>query len=223
METPNGTFKTPYASLSDPELVELFKGGALSDKDTVEVGKLLLARGFRPAGVGPAFSPKPVPRIWIGFVFAAMVLACEFLDEGLGIREKLGGGKLDLTALAFIFGFMYWLFCIGRFHTIVQRISFSTYPISPAAAVCKNFRPFYNLYWTVEWPIKFIKFVKSGETWAIPGLLTGMSILAGVILSRVFDRSVGLAVMYCGFPYMASKLRIRLKETTGQQQANTQV
>lgn len=222
METSNGTLERPYGSFSDSELAEVFKSGTLSDKDTVEVGRILLTRGFRPADVGPTFSPKPVPRIWVGFIFAATVFVCEFLDEGLGIREKLGGGKLDLTAVASIFGFMYWLFCIGRFHTIVQRISFSTYPISPAAAVIKNFLPFYNLYWTVKWPITFTKFVKSGEAWIVPGLLTGMTILLGAVLTRVLDGSVGLAVMYCGLLYTASKLRKRLRETTERERIEAQ-
>ncbi len=81
-----------------------------------------------------------LPHVWIGFLFAAAFLIGEsvlvyFEDEVTGIL------KLLPIALG---GWIYWLFCVYRFHKVVNEVSAQQYPFSPGEAVGKHFIPFYN-------------------------------------------------------------------------------
>ena len=49
-----------------------------------------------------------------------------------------------------IIGFSYWMFCVHRYHKILNEI-FPEYPITPNRAVGYHFIPLYHLFWVFRW------------------------------------------------------------------------
>jgi hypothetical protein len=222
-----------YASLSDSELVELHKAGGLTEEASNELKKLLSERGIEGSKIEEIVSdqsnqqrqeylssaPKPIPKVWIGFVIAAVGLLAEFFDGAAGFE-----GRFGTATLFFICGTVYWLFCLHRLHDILKHVSFGTYPISPAAAVGFHFIPFYNLYWVFKWPMEFVRFLKQNQNVvAIPGWLMGLSLLFSMLVARILDGAIGQALIFCLLLYLASKLRQHViswnvsSQTTAQQ------
>ena len=83
-----------------------------------------------------------VPRVWIGFIFAAAYLVAEFAVVLLSDGEQLNA----LLLIIAIGGWFYWLYCVHRFHRILEEMSSARYPISTGQAVAGHIIPFYNFY-----------------------------------------------------------------------------
>ena len=173
-----------YSTLSDQELIEVHKSGDLTDialsaiKDELnrrsltekEIESIAHQRqqekieAFKKAEI-----PK-VPKVWIGFIFAATFFAGEFVVP-IGLEEKYFP---IFTFIGFI-GFGYWLSCIHRFHQILDTLTIDEYVISPGKAVLFHFIPFYNLYWIFKWPIELSKFINGlGNVTMVNGGFIGL-------------------------------------------------
>ena len=62
---------------------------------------------------------SPTPWVWFGFAFALTFLICEFLEVGLDLDRQQFHLLLVFIGLL---GWIYWLFCVSRFHTILREI-----------------------------------------------------------------------------------------------------
>jgi|SRR3989304_1780024 len=217
MGTSADDLKKRYSTLSDSELIQLYRVGGLTDEATIELSEQFAIRGLTTGMVDNIIAeesneqkqeyltstPRPIPKIWIGFLIAGAALIAEFYDAYIGLSREFG-----IRTLFLILGTVYWFFCVHRFHVILKHISLGAYAISPAAAVGFHFVPFYNFYWVFKWPITLVDFLKQkSKVQVIPGWLIGMLLLLSILVSRLFDGSIGLACIYCLFLYLASKLR----------------
>jgi hypothetical protein len=144
------------------------------------------------------------PWVWFGFLFALAFLVAEFLEVGL---------ELDHPSFQFLFilivlsGWIYWLFCVHRFHKILAEMTSNRYPISPGEAVGKHFIPFYNFYWLFAWPSALAKHINSrGHVRMLPGGVIGFLLLLSILL-RYLDGAFGLAVTFGVGLYISAKLR----------------
>jgi len=144
------------------------------------------------------------PWVWFGFLFALAFLVAEFLAVGL---------ELDHQSFQFLFilivlsGWIYWLFCVHRFHKILAEMTSNRYPISPGEAVGKHFIPFYNFYWLFAWPSALAKHINSrGHVRMLPGGVIGFLLLLSILL-RYLDGAFGLAVTFAVGLYISAKLR----------------
>ena len=153
--------------------------------------------------------PVPItnlPKVWVGFIFALAF----FLSEIIELR----GAKLEPIFRFIAFGgFVYWLFCIHRFHKILGQISTAKYPISPRAAVGFHFIPLFGIVWLIEWPLEFSKFINAqGAVRMVRGGFLGLSFLISFLLGWV-DGALSLALSFLITIYMKNKLQEQIVST----------
>ena len=141
-----------------------------------------------------------LPRVWIGFIFASAFFLSEIIE--------LSGTKLEPIFRFIAFGgFVYWLFCIHRFHKILGQLSTVKYPISPRAAVGYHFIPLFNIVWLLKWPLEFSKFINvQGAVRMVGGGFLGLSLIISFLLGWV-DGALSLALSFLITIYMKNKLQ----------------
>jgi hypothetical protein len=170
------------------------------------------------------YSQEPVPtlrRIWVGFALAFAFLVAEFVDVAAGDSP---GAKMGLLGTA-IAGWLYWLACVQRFHTILNQISphvagASTYPITPGQAVGYHFIPFYNFFWLFKWPMALSEFLRKNTSVRVaPGSLLGLLSFLGMLL-RFVDGFLGLSVIFFVGLYISRKLRQAVAEYESRREAS---
>jgi hypothetical protein len=168
-------------------------------------------------GQRATYSKEPVPplrKIWIGFALAFAFLAAEVVDATVG--GEASGAKVGLLGAA-VAGWFYWLSCVQRFHTILNRISphvagASTYPITPSQAVGYHFIPFYNFFWFFRWPVVLSKYLRENTSVrVVPGSVLGLLSFLGLLL-RFVDGFLGLSVIFFVGLYISRKLREAVAE-----------
>ncbi|MEA2174587.1 MAG: hypothetical protein QOD00_2179 [Blastocatellia bacterium] len=152
-----------------------------------------------------------LPWVWFGYIFAFAFLVAEVLHVALDLSE---GFKLILILIA-LSGWIYWLFCVSRFHKILEELSAGRYPIDPPKAVGYHFVPFYNFYWLFKWPRVLANYLNErGRVRIVNGYLLGFMLLLSAIL-RLFDGALGLACLYTVTLYISSKLRRHIDQVKG--------
>jgi hypothetical protein len=154
-----------------------------------------------------------MPWVWFGFFFALTFLICEFLELGLDLEPQ--SFRLVLILIALV-GWIYWLFCVFRFNTILREISRNHYQITGPEAVGKHFIPLYNLIWIFKWTGAFSDYLNArGRVKIVSGNVIGALLLIGLLLSRFFDAALGLTLVFAVGTYMSSKLRRHIEEIKG--------
>jgi hypothetical protein len=147
---------------------------------------------------------SPLPWVWFGFIFAFTFLVGELLEVFLELDPEKFQLALILISLA---GWIYWLFCVYRFHTILAEISQNQYPIIGSEAVGKHFIPLYNLWWLFKWPGTLSTYINSrGRVRMIPGSVLGILLLVAVIL-RYVDSAIAMTLLFAVGMYMSAKLQ----------------
>ena len=150
-----------------------------------------------------------LPWVWFGFTFAAAFFVEEFVVIFLELDQAVAKLVLVLLSLG---GWIYWLFCVGRFHTILREISRNHYSITNAEAVGKHFIPFYNLYWLFKWPSTLTDYLdRRGRVKIVSGNVLGAILLLSLITGRLFDAGIGLIGVFAVGLYISAKLRSHLK------------
>jgi len=89
-----------------------------------------------------ASEAKPLPKMWIGFLLGIIFLAVEIID---GVRSLNSEREtiFPFSRFAGIAVWLYWLYCVFKFHDAVGRIPGYKHSITPARAVGMHFVPFY--------------------------------------------------------------------------------
>jgi hypothetical protein len=112
-----------------------------------------------------------------------------------------------LDWLLYLGGFVYWLFCVHRFHKVLAEATAGKYPISPRDAVGYHFLPLYNLYWIFYWPNTLARFVneRNSPPRMVVGLAGGL-LLAGFLACRL-DSALGLTIIFSVSVYLKNGIR----------------
>ena len=146
-----------------------------------------------------------LPWVWFGFFFVVAFITEETLIIVLELDPAVGQVVLILIALS---GYIFWLCCVSRFHTILGEISRNHYPISGAEAAGKHFIPFYNLVWIFRWPATMSDYLNRRErVRLVSGNLLGAFLLISLLTSRFFDAGIGLTGTFIVGMYISAKLR----------------
>ncbi|HZE69570.1 MAG TPA: hypothetical protein VE135_08620 [Pyrinomonadaceae bacterium] len=158
----------------------------------------------------PAKSSEP--WVWVGFIFAFAFFVGEFVVLFTGMDEA--GANLLLISIG-LMGFIYWLFCVHRFHKILREMSAKSYGITPGEAVGRHFIPFLNLVWIFKWPAAFSEYINGrGRVHMISGNVIGLFLLISLLL-RFLDGAVGLACLFGVTLYLSAKLRKHMQLVKG--------
>jgi hypothetical protein len=155
---------------------------------------------------------SPLPKIWIGFVLAALFilyqLFLDFLPAIFRTRYGFPGGAsvICLSAMA------YWLFCVYRFHRILEETTHGQYPVEAKRAAVLHLVPVYNLYWMFKWPSELVKYMNhKGRVQMTSGWVIGLLILFSVIILSKIDGSLSIAALFFIAMYIKKKLSIHLE------------
>ncbi|HSS21754.1 MAG TPA: hypothetical protein VLL54_16900 [Pyrinomonadaceae bacterium] len=154
-----------------------------------------------------------LPWVWFGFFFVAAF----FIEEVLMFVLELDVAVSRLVLLMIgIAGWIFWLFCVARFHTILEQISRKKYPISNYEAVGKHFIPLYNLYWVFRWPAAISEYLNQrGRVQMVSGYWLGLVLFPSILISRFFDGGIGLAGTFLVGLYISAKLNTHLQLIQG--------
>jgi hypothetical protein len=148
----------------------------------------------------------PLPKMWIGFALSVLLLVSEVFD--FRERPEQTGTQTHLVFLIFVVAtWIYWLWCVHRYHDILTSIPGYRHPISPGQAVARHFIPFYNIYWVFKWPTEVATFVNwRTQSTTMRGWIVGLLVLAGFVM-RAVDASIGMAIVFCGGVYISREIR----------------
>jgi hypothetical protein len=152
--------------------------------------------------------PK-APIVWVGFIFALTFLVGESVQPIYGWFFGWFGGRFGVITYPMgIVGTWYWLFCIHRFHQILDALTIDEYVISPGKAVGFHFIPFYNFYWIFKWPIELSNFINGlGNVTMVNGSFIGLLLLISFSLSNLIDGAIGLTCIFLIGLYINSKIK----------------
>jgi hypothetical protein len=144
--------------------------------------------------------PMPLPRIWIGFVLVVLSLVTAIIEAFVNPEFIRQESPVGFYLLFLIGAWIYWLWCVHRYHDIMLAVPGYRHPISPGQAVARHFIPFYNFYWVFKWPSQIATFVNwRAQANVMQGWIAGLLVLGAMILGRVIDGSVGLVLLFgCG-------------------------
>jgi hypothetical protein len=146
-----------------------------------------------------------LPWVWFGFIFVVAFIIEETVMVLFQLEESGATLVLILIALA---GWVYWLFCVSRFHKILGEISRGRYPITGAEAALKHLIPFYNLVWIFRWPAAMSEYLNRRErVKMVSGNLLGFLLLISLLVGRFLDGGVGLTGTFLVGMYISAKLR----------------
>ena len=160
---------------------------------------------FQTAQIDLTLKSTPLPRMWIGFALSALILVSEFIDFNSGAQQT--GTQPNPVFFIFVLAaWIYWLWCVHRYHDIMTSIPGYRHPISPGQAVARHFIPFYNFYWVFKWPSEIATFVNwRTQTTAMQGWIVGLLVLGGFVM-RIVDGSIGMAVVFAGGVYISRQI-----------------
>lgn len=147
---------------------------------------------------------KPLPRMWVGFVLSALILVSEFaLSDGI---DPAGTAPNLVFSLIVFASWIYWLWCIHRYHDIMTSIPGYHHPISPGQAVARHFIPLYSLYWVFKWPTEIASFVNwRTQSSAMRGWIVGLMVLGGFLM-RAVDASIGMVLVFASGVYISRQI-----------------
>jgi hypothetical protein len=169
-----------------------------------------------PDAVSEVTPKSSLPWVWFGFLFVAAFIIEETLMVTIELDSVVSRSVINLLWLA---GWIYWLFCVNRFHRILREISRNQYPITSAEAVWKHFLPFYNLFWIFHWPNAMSDYLnRRGRVTMVSGNILGVFLLLSALVGRFFDTGVGLAGTFVVGMYISAKLRAHVEQIASRDQ-----
>lgn len=164
-----------------------------------------------PAGMPPAELAAAMPKLWIGYLMAAVIFVGEMVAVGRNPELLKTPGfvvpPLEIFLPAFI-ARVYWFVCIYRYHKILANVPRYVHPISPGKAVGFHFIPIYNLYWIFHWPTAVANFVNA--RFGAPlmrGWVLGLGAIAAMLCQTLLDAAFGTALLFLATGYLAGFLK----------------
>ncbi|HKY45043.1 MAG TPA: hypothetical protein VJM50_18275 [Pyrinomonadaceae bacterium] len=152
-----------------------------------------------------------LPPVWVGFIFAVAFLITEFIS--LGFEDEQAFDTLLLLVL--IGGWLFWIWCIHRIHTVLAELSNYRYPVQPGPAAVRHIFPLFNIYWIFYWPVKLSNYLNiRGRVSILSGYLIGAMLLLSLLL-RFFDGALGMASLFGVTWYISNKVKMHVEAVTG--------
>jgi tetratricopeptide (TPR) repeat protein len=149
-----------------------------------------------------------LPKVWIGYLIAMLFLAVEIVEGFSGTAAATEQTLLD-NAVA-LGGWGYWLWCIYQMHKVLAEATNHTHPITPGKAWGYFFLPFYNFYWIFKVPIEIANFVHRRSSRHMSHGWAGFFLLSGILLVRLVDTALGLAVIFSVGIYLNRRINSAL-------------
>lgn len=148
-----------------------------------------------------------LPRIWVGFILAGVVLLAEIPAVFPQVEAPGGSIGPPIFQATVLIAWIYWLYCVYRFHDAVGSVPGYRHPITPARAVALHFIPFFNFYWVFRWPSRIAAFVNwRTQTNSMQGWIAGVLVLASVVVVRI-DGFVGMLLLFAAGAYISHRIK----------------
>jgi Co/Zn/Cd efflux system component len=151
-----------------------------------------------------------LPPVWVGFFFPGAFMAAEIVEIfSTGLEEELSNVEVSIPMIVIaVAGWAYWLFCVYKFHKVLDEMSRGKCPVMPGLAAFGHIIPFFNLYWFFKWPSELSSYLKSrGGVQIVSGYFIGALLLIFVLTTRWFDAGIGLAGLFAVVAYVNRKLQ----------------
>jgi hypothetical protein len=148
---------------------------------------------------GPIYSAYP--RMAVGFILIAVCWSMRMLAPHYSGQQRSSLQTVGL--LAGFAGYIYWLFCIHRFHKILAEYTRNKYPIPAWKSVAFLFIPLFSVYWIFKWPARLANFVSSRPSadgtvrrmhWVLPATALLVASLSTSALAPWFGFEAGISL-----------------------------
>ena len=127
-----------------------------------------------------------------------------FAEIAAAVAEK----GFEYVMMLALVAWLYWLYCVYKFHDVMENIPGYEHPISSNRAVAMHFIPFYNLYWTFKWPREIATFVNwRMQSQAMNGSSVGLLVLLSVLIGRKVDGFLGLMLLFSSGVYISRRIK----------------
>ena len=154
---------------------------------------------------------SPLPKIWIGFILAALLVLYQLFSDFLPAMFRTRYGHPGGAYLIYLTAIAYWLFCVYRFHLVLEETTHSQYPIAPKSAAAFYLVPVYNFYWIFKWPSELVKYMNhKGRVQMTNGWVLGILLLLSCFLNSI-NGSLCIAALFFIALYIKKKLSIHLE------------
>lgn len=153
-------------------------------------------------------SPQ-LPRMWIGYFFAALYFVTEIVEIARNPSLVNNPNKIIPSLLIIgLAGGFYWLYCVYKFHDVLTQVRVWDHPITVGRAVAFHFIPFYNLYWIFKWPKEIAGFVNwRTQASTMSPYAAGSLLLLAALIGRLFESAIALALIFSTGVYISRRLR----------------
>jgi hypothetical protein len=143
-----------------------------------------------------------LPKMWVGYIFALAFLVIEIVQA----FADSDGGVTFLDQAVVLSGWFYWLSCVRQLHELLANVTHGSYPITPNKAFGYHFIPLYNFFWVVRWPYELAELVTRWSPSRRMSHWAGLFLLASILLLKLVDSALGLAVMFSVGIYLNRRL-----------------
>ena len=153
---------------------------------------------------------KKLPAIWPGYALGAV-----FYFTAAYVFAVYGrAGLHPALFIVSISSFLYYLYCIYRFYSVLESVPGWNSPNSAWGAVGRHFIPIYSYFWLFEWTSQIAEFVnwrtqKSRMRERLPAALLLLS-----FFGRFWDVSIACILMFSVMVYIKRCLKDALVSPT---------
>jgi len=209
LKNDNDSFKDGFCNFSDPNIPNQEEVESLCSLYREAENKEMIKFQTRNETNEIIKTKKnTLPKIWIGYLFAASFLIIEIYSIFIGQHANEESIFTLIPTLIGYSGGIYWLYCVYKIHKYLYTISLGEYTISPNKATAFHFIPFYNLYWVFKWSDEISNFLidrKSSKL--LKKVWPGLFILIGLLVGRFINGGIGLIIAFSAILNITNKLK----------------
>lgn len=155
-----------------------------------------------------AYLSPQLPRLWVGYALAAILLVMEVVAAAQNPDFPEGSSiSLTMFLIAVAIGWFYWLYCVYKYHDIMTQVPGWNHPIGVGRAVAFHFIPLYAYYWIYKWPTEIARFANWRAQSQIMSPVAAGTIMLAAFLMIAFDNAIGLALIFGSGSYISGRLR----------------
>lgn len=150
---------------------------------------------------------KEMPSILGGFIFTALSYAFILGVDFPGPEGELPTMLVLPVAVALFGPWVYWLYCVMKFHDAIWAVEGYRHPISSNEAVSLQLVPLANIWWSFRWPSEIARFVNwRRQEKAMRGWVAGLLVMAAA-LTTAFVWTLGAFFLFAAGGYISTHMR----------------
>jgi hypothetical protein len=145
--------------------------------------------------------------MWVGILLPAISITALLTPPGRWVLEEESGLWVFVLMGLVVSPWIYWPYCVKKFHDAIWLVAGYNHPVSPRRAVSLQLLPLANLYWSFYWPSQIAKFVNwRCQAHVMKGWIPGLLIVAAMVISG-YLWAYGAVLLFAAGSYISRHMR----------------